>query len=147
MGTHKDIVINSQCIAILDTSILLLIAQNLVKLDDVFATIESCTPVIPIHVLNELKKLSLKPTEKGRLALWVLNNIAGKLNIIYDEVPDCKVDEVDCVIIQLSKKLSKSTRVAVLTADNELKKLLVENGIEVLWYRKAKNKLEPSFFI
>lgn len=150
MGSHKVLdrkIIENLCIAILDTSILLLIAQNLVKVEDVFPSMEGCTPAIPIHVLNELKKLATKPTKKSRLALWILNNLIKKLSIIYEEVYDCKEDEVDCAIIELAKKLSKAIRVVVLTADNDLKKKLVEIGVEVLWYRKAKNRLDSFTLI
>ncbi|MCC6015937.1 MAG: hypothetical protein LM582_02725 [Desulfurococcaceae archaeon] len=147
MGTYKDVKENIKCIAILDTSILFLIAQNLVKLDTILATVNGCILSIPIHVLNELNKLSSKSTEKGRLAYWILNNIVNNLNIISEDIAGCRTDEADCAIIEISKKLGRIIRVVVLTADIELKKRLIENGIEVVWYRKAKNRLEPSILV
>ncbi|MEM2201974.1 MAG: PIN domain-containing protein [Ignisphaera sp.] len=147
MGPHKDVVdtiFSNFCLAILDTSILFLVAQNLVKLNDIFIFSEGCNLVVPIHVVNELNKLSAKSTEKGRLALWILRNLLGSFQIIEVNLEKCKPSEADCAIIELSKTFSKDTKLIVLTADSKLRKELIKYGVEVVWYRKAKNKLEST---
>lgn len=145
MGSHKDVadtLIKDFCLAILDTSILFLVAQNFVKLNDIFLFGEGCSLVVPIHVVNELNKLSAKPTEKGRLALWILRNLLSNFKIMEVNLEKCEPSEADCAIIELSKTFSKSTKLIVLTADSRLRKELIKYGVEVVWYRKAKNRLE-----
>ncbi|MEM4789749.1 MAG: hypothetical protein QXV06_08185, partial [Ignisphaera sp.] len=96
------------------------------------------------HVVSELNRLAVQPTEKGRLALWILRNLLNNFQIMEANFEKCRHDEADCAIVELAKTFSKSIKLIVLTADNRLKKELIKCGVEVVWYRKAKNKLESA---
>ncbi|MEM1646392.1 MAG: hypothetical protein QXL96_11155 [Ignisphaera sp.] len=147
MGSHKDVdntLSKDLCLAILDTSILFLVAQNFVKLSDISSFSGGCKLTVPIHVVSELNRLAVQPTEKGRLALWILRNLLNNFQIMEANFEKCRHDEADCAIVELAKTFSKSIKLIVLTADNRLKKELIKCGVEVVWYRKAKNKLESA---
>uniref|UniRef100_A0A7C2VDC7 VapC9 PIN-like domain-containing protein n=1 Tax=Ignisphaera aggregans TaxID=334771 RepID=A0A7C2VDC7_9CREN len=147
MGSYKDlgnVFDKASCVVILDTSAILLISQNILKFEDVISFVKGCIPVMPRQVLNELEKHASRNGMKGRLASWALENVVPKLQTVEVNVEKCKQDEGDCAIVELSKELSKKVRTIVITADAELKKELMRLGIEVVWYRRAKNKLESA---
>ncbi|MEM1542296.1 MAG: hypothetical protein QW101_04910 [Ignisphaera sp.] len=135
----------SSCIAILDTSIILLIAQNKIKYDDVIEAINGCTPSLILPVFNELKHIASENTERGRLALWTLNNLVSKLNMV--RIEGNEVAKGDEAIFHIINKLKDRTRIVVVTADIELKNKLIKNHINVVWYREAKNGLESITFL
>lgn len=131
-----------QCIAIFDTSIILLIAQNKLKYDEVIEAIDGCKPSITRSILNELNLIAYEHGERGRLAQWSLNNLINKLDIIDEE--DSNISKGDEAIIYVIDKLKDRFKVVVVTADIELKNKLIKNGVYVMWYRKAKSKLETN---
>lgn len=145
MGTDKVIdieALQSSCIAVVDTSIILLIAQNLLRYEDLILSLGNCVPTVVMPILNELKKLASTPIEKGRLALWALNNLLDKFSLLYTDEP--RFTQGDNAIIEVVKELRKKKRVVVVTADNKLKREMLRQGIDVVWYRRAKNRLESA---
>lgn len=144
MGSHNILAVvfeklRSGCIAFVDTNILLLIAQNLIKYDDLVTSTGNCLIVLIPPVLSELSRLAEQQTEKGRIASWVLENLVNRFTLINVEgLPK----DADDAILSLSEALRGKVNVVVVTADIELKNKLIERGIPVIWYRKAKNGLE-----
>ncbi|MEM4502234.1 MAG: hypothetical protein QXV42_02140 [Ignisphaera sp.] len=132
------------CIAILDTNIILLIAQNKIKYDNVIETINGCIPSLILPIYNELKRIASENTERGRLALWSLNNLVSNLNMVRVEGDD--IVKCDEAILHVINKLKDVTKIVVVTADMELKNKLIKNRIHVVWYREAKNGLESITF-
>ncbi|MEM1683362.1 MAG: hypothetical protein QXD57_01325 [Ignisphaera sp.] len=147
LGTHQVMIktyFTFPCIAILDTNIILLIAQNKIKYDNVIETINGCIPSLILPIYNELKRIASENTERGRLALWSLNNLVSNLNMVRVEGDD--IVKGDEAILHVINKLKDVTKIVVVTADMELKNKLIKNRIHVVWYREAKNGLESITF-
>ena len=124
---------SSKSIAVLDTSSLLLIAEGRVTVEDLLEGLDLSSVVIPDVVVSELQRLASKQDNKGRLAQWILNNIIPAFQLIVTEYRDKSVDEA---LIELSR----NTGFILVTADTELAKRALRNGVRVAIYRSAKRR-------
>jgi len=130
VGSAKDM----SGYALLDTSILLLIAEGELSLEDVLENLPS-RPCIPKCVVDELERLARDHSERSRKAKWVLENIVPRTTLcIYEERGE-SVDE--CLM-----KLAAEIRGIVVTSDLELAKRARRRGIAVAIFRKAKRGIE-----
>lgn len=142
MGSHQILDVNlitGKCVALIDTSIILLIAKNILKYEDLVVSMEGCVPAVTTSVINELTSIASKRTERGRIALWALNNLVPKFMVIPEDSTGKPFDET---VVEIVKKLQGVAKTVVVTADIELKNALIKQGVSVVWYRKAKNRLE-----
>lgn len=129
------------CIAIVDTSIILLISAREAHLDDMIDLIPGCAVVVPMPVISELQLIARKGnSEKSHIAKWALENLLRLLNVV--EVPVMEQRKVDDLIIEFAEEMKKAKRVLIVTADTKLKNDAIRRGINVLWYRKEKKGFE-----
>lgn len=125
------------CIAIIDTSILLLISLREAHLDDMMNYIAGCAPVVPTPVVRELQLIAERNgTRKSYAAKWALSNLLQFFNVI--EVPVEEGKSVDDVLIEAAELMRRTKTVLIVTADTELKDYALERGIDVVWYRKER---------
>lgn len=142
MGTYRELkreFLLNQCIALVDTSIIILIAQNVLKYEDLLSSVDNCILSVITPILDELKMMSFKQGKKGRLASWALNNLANKFFVIPIEGTYAHGDHA---IVRFAKEFKEKIKLIVITADINLKNELINQGISVIWYRRAKNRLE-----
>ncbi len=129
------------CIAIVDTSIILLISLKEASLDDLINLIPSCNIAILTPILDELKAIASKnDTKKSYIAKWALQNLLKFFNII--EITVNKQQDVDDIIIEFVDSIKNIKKTLIVTADLELKKKALERGINVIWYRKERKGFE-----
>uniref|UniRef100_A0A7J3I903 VapC9 PIN-like domain-containing protein n=1 Tax=Ignisphaera aggregans TaxID=334771 RepID=A0A7J3I903_9CREN len=129
------------CIAIVDTSVILLISAREAHLDDMIDLIPGCAAVVLTPVIGELQLIARKRnSEKSHIAKWALENLLRLLNVV--EVPVMEQRKVDDLIVEFAEEMKKAKRVLIVTADTKLKNDAVRRGINVLWYRKEKKGFE-----
>jgi len=129
------------CIAVVDTSIILLISLKEASLDDLINLIPSCNIAILTPILDELKAIASKNnTKKSYIAKWALENLLKFFSII--EISVSKQKDVDDIIIEFVDSIKNTKKTLIVTADLELKKKALERGINVIWYRKERRGFE-----
>lgn len=125
---------------LLDSNFLILPASHKI---DVFREIENllCRNVIFVTiqpVINELKRLSKKPTKLGRKASLALKFVS-KCNILELDSKNISDGNADDSILEFSK----SRKIVVATTDINLKKRLREVSIPVIYLRgRSQIKLD-----
>ncbi|MEM2220327.1 MAG: hypothetical protein QXU34_01030 [Ignisphaera sp.] len=140
MGSSKRLE-EFNCIAIVDTSVILLISAREAHLDDMIDLIPGCAAVVLTPVISELQLIARKGnSEKSHIAKWALENLLRLLNVV--EVPVMEQRKVDDLIVEFAEEMKKAKRVLIVTADTKLKNDAVRRGINVLWYRKEKKGFE-----
>ena len=133
MGQPKDI--DRNCIAIVDTSVLLSIASGATDLESLIESLGSCTLAIPKPVIEELNKLRTKPGKRGRLAEWVLQNLVPRFRVIDVDADGRSVDEK---LLEICRNLN----VLLVTADRELWRKARSSGVRTVVFREAKRRYE-----
>ncbi len=128
MGSSKDL-------ALLDTSILMLIASRTLHLDTLLEELVGYRVVVPIQVVEELEKLSKEVSERGRKARWVLDNVVPRFEVLSIRSPRARVDEA-------LLELARSLRAVIVTADLELARKARKLGIKTIVFRRARRGLE-----
>jgi rRNA-processing protein FCF1 len=129
------------CIAVVDTSIILLISLKEASLDDLINLIPSCNIAILTPILDELRAIASKNnTKKSYIAKWALENLLKFFSII--EITVNKQQDVDDIIIEFVDSIKNAKKTLIVTADLELKKKALERGINVIWYRKERRGFE-----
>lgn len=120
-------------IVILDTNaILMLFEFNIDLEDELKRLIGKYKIIIPKEVYNELMFFSKKSNGKKKIYSKASLDLIKKYEIIESYEKDA-----DTAVLSLAKK----TNGIVVTNDKELRKILKENSIKVLFLR-AKKKLE-----
>jgi len=107
--------------------------EDLLSRKIVFATVPP--------VLNELKRLSNKPTKLGRNASLALH-LTSKCKILEEDIKNLPKDNVDNFILEFSKR----KKIIVATTDIKLKKRLRELKVPVIHLRGCSH-LELVGFI
>lgn len=129
------------CVAIVDTSILLLISLREARLDDMMECIAGCTPIVPTPVVRELQVMAGRSrSRKSHLAKWALNNLLQFFNIV--EVPMEEGRSVDDALMEVAESMKRVKTVLIVTADTKLKDRALEKGIGVVWYRRERRGFE-----
>jgi rRNA-processing protein FCF1 len=125
---------------LLDSNFLILPASHKI---DVFREIENllCLNVVFVTiqpVINELKRLSRKPTKLGKKASFALK-LVSKCNIIELDSKNISNGNADDLILEFSK----SRKIIVATTDINLKKRLREMNVPVIYLRgRSQIKLD-----
>lgn len=131
----------SSCIAVVDTSVILLISLKEAFLDDLVNLIPECDLVILSPVIDELKFIASEGgTKKSYVAKWALENLLRFFNTIGITIE--RQRGVDDIIIEFAEAIKKSKKVLIITADRELKNKALERGIDVVWYRRERRGFE-----
>lgn len=125
-----------KCLAIIDTSVLLLIAYNKIPLENLLETLAECRKAVLSSTVEELKRIGLSKGEKASKANWVLNNIIKNFEIIEVE----SSGDADRDLLKYALEKSKELRIIIVTADFELKDAALRYGIEVAVPRISKNR-------
>jgi len=126
-------------VAILDTSILLLVAKRELNLDRILEQLAGLRAVATKPVVEELAKLSREHSERGRLASWLLETIVNNVVDVIEE--DCHGDSFDDRILCTAEKLGA----VVVTADLEMAKKARRRGIKVAIFRRSKRGVEGPY--
>ncbi len=129
------------CIAVVDTSIVLLISLKEAHLDDILDLIPNCHTVLLTPVIIELQSMAKKKnTKKSYIAEWALNNLLQLFNVIEISMEDGK--KVDDMLIEFAESIKRIKKVLIITADTKLKDDALKKGINVMWYRKERKGFE-----
>ncbi len=128
-------------LAVLDTSVLLLIARGSINLDSLREALAGYRLCVTKPVVEELGKLSRGSDERSRLAAWLRENVVGKLIDVINE--DCEGREFDERIVCSAKKLDA----VLITADREMSKRARSVGVRVAMIRWSKRGIEEFFSI
>ncbi|MEM0026373.1 MAG: hypothetical protein QXT53_00360 [Ignisphaera sp.] len=129
-----------ECVIVLDTSILFLIADGLAFFDNIYEVDYGCRPILIKPVLQEIINISKRDCgKKGKLAKWILENI----------VPIIKVEDftfegsVDDALIAFAKKLrDKGFKVFIASADKKVREKAMKESIDVIVYRFSEKMFE-----
>ena len=107
--------------------------EDLISRETIFVTVPP--------VLNELRRLSEKPTKLGRKALLALY-LASKCEILETDMENLPKGRVDDFILEFSKR----KKFIVATTDINLKKRLREMNVPVI-YLRGRSHIELDGFI
>ncbi|HDI02087.1 MAG TPA: hypothetical protein ENF93_00420 [Ignisphaera sp.] len=132
MGYSENL--KNRCIAILDTSILMLIAEGKLSLEDIETALPHCILAVLDVVIFELQKLSSEKGLKARRAEWILSNIVPRLRLIRSGIEG----NVDDALLQFAT----AQRCVIITSDRGLKNRAVKRGISVAFFRESKRGFE-----
>jgi|UniRef100_A0A7J2U694 rRNA-processing protein FCF1 len=129
-----------ECIIILDTSALFIVAENLASLDSIYEIAGECKIVVIRHVVEELENIAKR--EHGRkafLAKWILQNIIPRLRVVDIEFQG----QVDDAIVEYAHELmEKGIKGMVATTDGKIKERVLRKGIRVITYRESEKIFE-----
>jgi rRNA-processing protein FCF1 len=129
-----------ECIIILDTSALFIVAENLASLDSIYEIAGECKIVVIRHVVEELENIAKR--EHGRkafLAKWILQNIIPRLRVVDIEFQG----QVDDAIVEYAHELmKKGIKGMVATTDGKIKERVLRKGIRVITYRESEKIFE-----
>lgn len=130
----------ANCFAVIDTNVLLLIAEGLASFDSFYEVLEGCEPVIITPVLQELKKLVENASDKkSRLAKWVLENVISRLRIVEFNFQGA----VDEALIAYAKNLrNQGFKVFVVSTDKKVREKALKEHIDIIIYKSSKRMFE-----
>ncbi len=133
-----------RCCVIIDTNMLLLIAEGI----DIFEEIDEllltkCEYIIPTPVIRELEKIAQSKSNvekrRARFVLSMINNLKSKYNIKIIEI-DCSGYNVDDILIDLAI----SMKCYIASNDKGLRSKARKRNIPEIYYREEKGMLEAS---
>ncbi len=122
-------------IALVDTSLLMLLADGIDVLDQLESRGAIC--VVPKSVLEELKRHASSPGRKGRAAKLVLSIIENRCYLLDERIE--KHTDDDIVALALKYKL------AVATADKGLRRRLLRK-VPTLYLREGQRRIFSEDF-
>ncbi len=123
-------------LVVYDTSSLIAIFKEKIDtLTQVRYLVGPHVPVVPIPVLKELEILSKSKDRKTALAAKLcIQHIINKLSI----ARICTDLRADDAVLCCADFLRKNYKVFVVTCDLELRKRLIEHGIDVVYLRQGR---------
>lgn len=121
---------------VVDTSILMAIAQRATSLDSLLDALASSELYVTKPVLEELVKLAQGTGERARHAQWILSNLVDKVVKVVEV--DCEAKRFDDRIICSVKKIGAT----LITMDKEMAKKGRAEGVGVIVVRKFGKRLE-----
>ncbi|MEL9939783.1 MAG: hypothetical protein QW632_00660 [Ignisphaera sp.] len=130
----------AKCVIVLDTSILLLVADGLASFDNIYDVDYGCRLVVIKPVLQEIIDISKRDLgKKSRLAKWVLENIIPMVEI-EDFIFEGSVDDA---LIAFAKDLrDRGFKVFIASADRKVREKAMKESIEVIVYRSSEKIFE-----
>lgn len=133
-----------RCLALVDTSALLLVAFNEASLDDLRESLEGCEPAVTEAVVHELETISKgSKLKRAKAAKWVLENVVSTFTTVCRNVLTSRGLGTDEMIIECALSLmAKGLEVLIITADVGLRRRATSKGIAVLFYHASERLFE-----